>query len=98
MEGKFCVLSDTEDFQTLLSNNATNLRFERYDALYIQIALCYIDVARQCRVVVVVIIIRIVAFRGGRREYEQSCTYTIHPCAIPLRSHANVSHQVQDAV
>lgn len=55
MEGRFCVLSDTEDFQTLLSNNATNLCFERYDAFYAQLILCNIDVARQCRVVVILI-------------------------------------------
>lgn len=47
MEGRFCVLSDTEDFQTLLSNNATNLRFERYDFIYTQnLSMCHLDSAR----------------------------------------------------
>lgn len=66
MEGRFCVLSDTEDFQTLLSNNATNLRFERYDTLHMYIKLYCVDVAQQC--MVVVIITRVVASHYGAED------------------------------
>lgn len=104
MEGRFCVLSDTEDFQTLLSNNATNLRFERYDSLYPK---SYNVSSWQCMVVNISFGVashlglktRILINRGSSPKTMKPKVHVHNsPFCNPLLSHANVSHQVQDAV